>query len=215
MTLSLKANPTPPRGNEWSAAHLGRYAWACNSRKGPVLDAACGAGQGTQLLTQNHDYPVVGMDINPEAILFAAHYCNQGVVSYVVGDVEEGLEGFEGFETIVCIETIEHLKRPDKALANFRKLLPIDGYLIITTPNADTYPFIHSEHYGDPYPHQRHYTKDEMTDLLATHGFEVQFCMTQRGEIHYKNGKKTGKSMNPGMEIGHDGLFLGFVAHAV
>ena len=103
MPLSLRAAPTLPKGNEWSAAHLGRYAWACNSRKGPVLDAACGAGQGTRLLSENHAFPVIGMDINPDAIIFASHYHNWGVGAYVLGDVEDAdsLNGFEGFQTIL------------------------------------------------------------------------------------------------------------------
>ena len=40
--------------------------------KGKCLDAACGAGYGTYLLSENHNADVIGFDIEESAVLWAS-----------------------------------------------------------------------------------------------------------------------------------------------
>lgn len=205
-----------PPSHAFAAWHKGRYEWAAQHLIGPTLDAACGYGMGTVMLAKHQ--PTVGVDNDPECILKAANYFNQGVIAYVCEDIakHEWLDSFEGFETIVSIETIEHLREPRPVLLHFYNALPAGGRFIGTTPNENKYSFDPKQFEGDPSPHFRHYRPHELEQLLAETGFKIEEWWTQHGSIHYNSeGKQIGKQVEPEMVRGMDGLFVGFVATAI
>lgn len=83
---------------------------------GRTLDAACGSGYGSSIL-RRVTKEVVGVDFNPEAIRWAEkHFPGP----YICGRIEESPWSGE-FETVVSLETVEHIKEPQKALEAFRK----------------------------------------------------------------------------------------------
>ena len=55
-----------------SVNHIIRYQFAKKIMKGKCLDAACGAGYGTYLLSENHNADVIGIDIEESAVLWAS-----------------------------------------------------------------------------------------------------------------------------------------------
>ena len=142
--------------------HVERYKFAQSRVKGFVLDAACGVGYGSWLLSTVAE--VHGIDIEPEAIDYAeTHYAGP---TYETGNVEEELGSFDW---VVSFETIEHLPNPGLALDNFRE----SDRLIISTPNELETPFRPEDHSESEYPHIRHYTPDEFEELLNKHDWKV------------------------------------------
>ena len=152
--------------------HVARYEFAKSRVNGFVLDAACGVGYGSWLMSDVAD--VVGVDIEPEAIEYAkTHYAGP---DYRVGKVED-IDA--RYDWVVSFETIEHLERPDLALLAFRN----SEKLIVSTPNELEFPFRPEDHAGSKYPHVRHYVPEEFDALLTSCGWKVKEKLAQRTKM--------------------------------
>jgi 2-polyprenyl-3-methyl-5-hydroxy-6-metoxy-1,4-benzoquinol methylase len=172
--------------------HVERYKFAATLVKGRVLDAACGCGYGSRILT-DAGCRVVGVDLENEAIQCAReHYPGPG---YLIGDIMD--TPWAGrFDWIVSLETIEHLPDAEHALRIFR----LHGSrLVASTPNQLRYPFDAKKFEGDRFPHLRHYTPDEFTEILEATGWKVKSRHCQKTKI------------SP-VTDGPDGMFQIFVA---
>lgn len=171
-----------------SEHHAWRYMIAVGLASGRILDAACGTGYGSFLL-HKVSQQVVGVDKDQDAIDWAKR--NFAGPTFVQGDIEDS--PWEGeFETVVSLETIEHIKEPDKALKAFRRACV--GRFIASVPNEDLYPFKAENFATDSSPHYRHYTPAEFESLLNGHGFNVlrRFCQVSKLDpepIEGTNGK--------------------------
>lgn len=178
--------------------HVNRYRFAAERARREftsgirILDAACGCGYGSKILEEIG--VVVGVDIEQKAIEYAEeHY---GGPRYIQGSILDKPWGGM-FEVITSFETIEHLEEPLKALKLFRDSL--DGYLFVSVPNEIEYPFCADTFSGDAYPHRRHYTPDELDELLKSADFTVL-------ERYCQKNKRPGE-----VEAGVEGKFLVYV----
>ena len=95
-----------------------------------VLEVGCNAGY----LMKHIDKKIIyfGIDISKSAIKDNPYPCK-------VGNAENFRVG-KKFDKIVCLETIEHLENPDKAIKNMFNHLKKGGLLIITTPRNNWIP---------------------------------------------------------------------------
>jgi 2-polyprenyl-3-methyl-5-hydroxy-6-metoxy-1,4-benzoquinol methylase len=174
--------------------HVNRYRFAA-SRIGEqkrVLDAACGCGYGSKIIADAGNR-VVGVDVSREAIEYAElNYHGPG---YLLGSIlDKPWVGI--FDSVVSFETVEHLAEPEKALHLFRE--SVDGLFIVSTPNESLYHFDAGKFKDDDYPHLRHYTPEELDEILEKCDFKVveRNCQkSKKGEI----------------ESGTDGIFLIYV----
>jgi 2-polyprenyl-3-methyl-5-hydroxy-6-metoxy-1,4-benzoquinol methylase len=124
-----------------SDAHVARYVFATRFiRPGDrVLDAACGLGYGSAILTDGTlADSVLGIDLDPAAVAYAAgHYgAARSRLSFRAMDVQAvaDLEP-ESVDVVVTFETLEHLSDPDAFLAACRRVLTPAGRLIGSVPN--------------------------------------------------------------------------------
>ncbi|XOV79312.1 MAG: methyltransferase domain-containing protein [Aestuariibacter sp.] len=159
-----------------------------------VLDLACGIGYGSKMIATNLDAYVTGVDIDNGAIDYANQYYHHPKVNYVEGDARE-IHFPELFDAVVSFETIEHVDFDKDLLSTFFKALKSGGYFICSTPNQDVMPF-------DPVKfrfHVKHYTNDELVDLVESAGFEVVEVNKQENNIDSK------------VESGNNGSFIIFV----
>lgn len=157
--------------------HVLRYQFALGFAKGRVLDAACGCGYGSRMLSTVAE-EVVGVDADEDAISWAkAHFPGP---SYLRGRIEE--VPWEGeFETVVSFETIEHIKEPQAALQAIRRACI--GTFIASVPNEELYPFKAETFANDASPHYRHYTPLEFKALLSSAGFTVTKMLRQHSKV--------------------------------
>jgi SAM-dependent methyltransferase len=115
--------------------HTERYEFALKFvHSGRVLDCACGAGYGSEMLAKAGDGTqlVVGVDIDPLAIEHARANHGGDRIEFVCADAIR-FES-EAFDTIVSFETIEHVPDPHPMLDNFTRLLKPGGILIASVP---------------------------------------------------------------------------------
>jgi len=147
------------------AEHLARYHLAARlapSRR--VLDAACGEGYGTAILSAAGAASVVGVDIDPEVV---AHARARYGIDALAADVSELPFPADEFDLVVSFETIEHVADPERALDELARVLKPDGMLIISTPNA-------REYLEDNPFHVREFLPEEFIELLASRFPEVR-----------------------------------------
>ncbi|MDR0835033.1 MAG: methyltransferase domain-containing protein, partial [Tannerella sp.] len=128
---------------ELQIEHETRYQFASHLVKSKrTLDAACGTGFGTQILSDVAS-TVIGIDISDEAIEYAKqHYQNNSNISFQVASIQNLPFEDNSFDVIVSFETIEHVDEIDqrKFLSEIKRLLVNDdGLLIMSTPNLTNY----------------------------------------------------------------------------
>lgn len=152
--------PEQMGGTLLAAEHLVRYWWAAQAAPGAdVLDAACGVGFGTELLLQAGARSAVGVDLSAEAVTAARERCAEAA-SFYSADVQELPLEADSVDLAVCFETIEHVERPERAIAELRRVLRPTGALLISSPNRGVSPP------DNPY-HVREYTTEELEAELA------------------------------------------------
>lgn len=98
-----------------------------------LLDA--GAGTGAFLRTISHytdNYMLSGTDFSEKAIKVARENCP--IASFYQHDLYKPLE--LKYDVIMCIEVLEHMETPEKAIKNLYNALDENGTMIITVPDG-------------------------------------------------------------------------------
>lgn len=156
---------------EMRAEHYQRYYLVKQLSRGKkILDAACGEGYGSSLLSAVAE-EVVGLDIDKDAICCAKKKYEKNNLSFRVGSIENLPFENKCFDIVVSFETIEHVgeKIQKKFLDEILRVLKDDGVLIMSTPNKRIYTdLVHAENkyhikefYSDEYiTFLRHYFKN-------------------------------------------------------
>ena len=141
--------------------HLARYAFAARMAKGKdVLDMGCGAGYGSQFLSEAGARSVLGVDSSKEAVEYArSRYGGQGV-RFEAADAAR-LKTDEKFDLAVAFEVIEHTRNHAEFVDSAKRALKEGGILVISTPNRKENP----PGYSNPF-HEKELDEEEFRALL-------------------------------------------------
>lgn len=114
--------------------HIERYALVRQYAFGRVIDAACGVGYGTYLVSKNPDVEeIVGVDCDKETIKFAKENYEGGKISFECKTFDQM---DEEFDVMLSLETIEHLEHPEM-LAEMAKRCNVKE-IIVSYPTKKT-----------------------------------------------------------------------------
>jgi GT2 family glycosyltransferase/SAM-dependent methyltransferase/flagellar biosynthesis chaperone FliJ len=154
-------------GAEIHYEHLHRYAFTSQFVKGKtVLDLASGEGYGSFILSKKAG-SVTGIEIDPDAVNHASETYKKDNLRFLQGSIAKiPIEGKKIFDVIVCFEAIEHIKEHEILLQEIKRLIKDDGFLIISTPNKQTYSDI--PNYHNPF-HMKEIYYQDFCDLLTKH----------------------------------------------
>jgi len=154
--------------------HINSYIFASKFVQNKVvLDIACGSGTGTTYLGGKGAKIVIGADVSPDALRDAKSW-NKGRerVEFMLSDAEVLPFVDNSFDVIVSLETIEHLKHPDRFLAECRRVLGKKGIFVCSTPNKKVYSPLFRKPVI-PY-HVREFLPEEFYDLLSKYFVNVE-----------------------------------------
>lgn len=171
---------TPECVREIWYEHIHRYAFAAQLVSGlKVLDAACGEGYGSAILSRSAK-SVTAVDRSGKAIKHARRRYSLDNVEFIEADCLDLPFGDGSFDCIVSFETIEHLDDQAGMLAEFRRVLGDGGFLLISSPDKAVYsdqPQFDNEH------HVRELYADEFCALLDEH-FSARRLLGQKLLFH-------------------------------
>jgi len=130
---------TPECVREIKYEHLHRYAFARELVAGKrVLDAACGEGYGAALLADSA-MQVTGVDRSEEAIAHASSRYHAANLDFQAADCLDLPFADDRFDCGVSFETLEHLAEHERLLAEFRRVIRPDGFLLLSSPDKAIY----------------------------------------------------------------------------
>lgn len=131
-----------------------------------VLDAGCGSGYGSVLLTE-WGYEAVGVDVDETTCEYARNYsgCRVECASLERLPFESG-----EFDAIVSVEAIEHVHDDAAMFREFHRVLKPGGVLYASTPIRGMWPM-------SPF-HIREYLPAELEAALGAAGFGVKMLAT-------------------------------------
>ncbi|HCX65450.1 MAG TPA: SAM-dependent methyltransferase [Eubacteriaceae bacterium] len=160
--IPKKMNPN----NGMLLEHIERYRFSKAFAKGEVLDIACGAGYGAEILLENNDQMVsyTGADIDEECIRYAREQYGSAQTRFLqCNALDQDLPRKLGkYDTIVSFETIEHFHGDQQFIENLYQMLKPGGILLISTPFGRGV----GKPCKNPY-HVHQYTEEEFVDRLG------------------------------------------------
>lgn len=182
--------PNARMGTELEIEHMHRYMAIAEKVKGMrVLDAACGVGYGSAILSV-YAREVVGIDIDEEAVAFAREtYGNERTLFYEMSIADMQFKE-NSFDAVVSFETVEHVPEEiQKAfLQEIARILSPAGVLIMSTPDHDMFVKKFLGKYNNPY-HVKEYNYPEYKALLKNYFKYVEICYQERIECSVIEGK--------------------------
>ncbi|MBA2945199.1 class I SAM-dependent methyltransferase [Streptomyces himalayensis] len=135
--------------------HIARYVMASEVVAGrDVLDAACGSGYGAHILYGATTYQ--GLDLDRRALKEARRWFPG--FSFVEGSVFDLPFEDSSFGAVVTFETLEHIHRPERAMAEFSRVLRPGGILVGSIPI----------NHPDRIHHVRPYSASEAYEILTS-----------------------------------------------
>jgi 2-polyprenyl-3-methyl-5-hydroxy-6-metoxy-1,4-benzoquinol methylase len=148
-----------------------------------VLDAACGSGVLTNMMAENYDAAVTGIDFSEPAIAFCKYQYKNDRLTFIKTDLKERTFSEATFDKIVMLEILEHLMPEDalEILKNQLYYLKPGGKLVMSTPNKNSlWPAIEflldtlrlTPKMKDE-QHVKLYTSSSLKQTLQTAGFVV------------------------------------------
>ena len=146
--MNINLDPTGERyipalmSGQIEVEHMQRYKSVLRLVEGKkVLDAACGAGYGSALMSSVAK-EVTGIDISSEAISYDnERYGHISNLKYIEASIAELPFEDNSFDVIISFETIEHVNEDlqIKFLKEIKRCLNADGVLVMSSPDKRTY----------------------------------------------------------------------------
>jgi methionine biosynthesis protein MetW len=98
-----------------------------------VLDVGCGDGQTSGKWLSENGRQYVGVDISANAVDEARQ---SGLEAIKIEDASVLPFDADSFDVVVCVEVLEHLFDPQRAIKNISRVLKPGGIFIATVPNT-------------------------------------------------------------------------------
>lgn len=119
--------------------HFDRYRFAISlmPEGATVLDAACGTGYGTQLLSKKAK-EVFGVEISEHALEWGKAHHQEKNIQFINSNLNNTLP-FESntFDMITSFETLEHVESHENMIKEFKRVLRPGGLLILSSPDRE------------------------------------------------------------------------------
>lgn len=141
-----------------------------------ILDVGCGEGLVMKKIREKYDdINITGLDISKEN-LDVSKILNPDA-KLVLGDIYSLPFENDSFDLVVCTEVLEHLKEPNTALKEVRRVSNLN--LVISVPNEPFFrignilKFSYLKELGNTPGHLQNWNKNEFENLIKNHFSEI------------------------------------------
>jgi ubiquinone/menaquinone biosynthesis C-methylase UbiE len=103
---------------------------------GKILDIGSADGTFTKVILERSKADlVVGIDVLPGSVAYAQkRFSRNKKIRFKVANVEQLPFEKEEFDAVFCLEVLEHVFAPQKALKEIKRVLKEDGYAVFLVP---------------------------------------------------------------------------------
>lgn len=148
---------------------------------GDLLDVGCGIGKFC-LFAQKHGYRTLGLDYDQEAIEIGRQkFKIKGLYALDLDDFTAQVNQGRKYDVVTFFEVLEHLADPVALLRKIRPLLKAQGYICLSVPNRNRFPYYLNGDY--PPHHLTQWSVDSLAHLLRQEGFEIVKLREKKYEI--------------------------------
>jgi SAM-dependent methyltransferase len=161
--------PGVPEENYWFRRHQVAYEFALPFVDGrTVLEVGCGEGYGTSMLATSAAQ-VIGIDY--DALTIAHARAAYVAPHFIRGNLAALPIASASVDVLATLQVIEHVWNHREFVGECLRVVRPGGTLFVTTPNRLTF----SPGLDEPANlfHTKEFTAEELCDLLATGGFEI------------------------------------------
>jgi len=136
---------------------------------GRVLDAGCGTGYLSQVLSERYGWRMVPMDSDAAGLRYAGGF---GAERLVRGNVAALPFAGASFDALLSIDVISHLDRgvEHQTFAEFARVLKPDGWLVVRSAAFDALRSRHSEFIHEA----QRFSRGRLVGALKHAGFRVE-----------------------------------------
>jgi 2-polyprenyl-3-methyl-5-hydroxy-6-metoxy-1,4-benzoquinol methylase len=137
-----------------------------------ILDAGCGLGNFTAIITKKNAEYILAVDSSPRNIqVLKDRFKDLAIVEIAQVDLETDNDFFRGkqIDTIVCLDMLEHVYDDIALLKSFFKIMQTGGHLLVKVPTCKWL-------YGSidlTSGHYRRYTPEELRVKAESVGWET------------------------------------------
>jgi len=174
-----------------------------------LLDVGCGAGAVGSALKFERDVEVVGIELDKTA----AARAKESLDSVVVGDAVASMSELQDarFDAVLFADLLEHLPRPELALAQARRLLAPGGVVVASLPNVRHWSVVRQLLEGDfryepagilDRTHLRFFTRQSAQRLLQENGFTIESVAGARWAEEGMPDKVAAALSGAGLDVG-------------
>jgi 2-polyprenyl-3-methyl-5-hydroxy-6-metoxy-1,4-benzoquinol methylase len=154
-----------------------------SSSEKKLLDIGCGTGDFLQT-AQKNNWTVSGIEPNKQARKIANSKTNQRVFNL------EQLSKFEAnsFDVITLWHVLEHLPNLENQIVVLKKLLKVNGFLIIAVPNYNSYDAKYYKNFWAAFDvprHLWHFSKTSITNLFLKQNMKVVKTLPMSFDSYY------------------------------
>ena len=184
-----------------------------------ILDIGCGTGDFLKAC-QNENWNIVGVEPNKKARVLAKSklgFLTSKITNfeYNNSNVFENIEAIENtFDVITLWHVLEHITNLEEYIIQLKKLLKLEGTLIIAVPNYNSFDAKHYKEFWAAYDvprHLWHFSQKSIKLLFAKVAMNVVKTIPMKMDSYYvsllSEKYKTGKS-NP-----IKAFFIGFMSN--
>ena len=136
--------------------------------------------------TLQHD-----LDLGLEARAAAAVVDRRSNVRRVIfDDMTDTHVAAQSVDIVLAVEVLEHVEADDKFVANVARVMRPTGTFLMTTPNGDSVVNTNPDH-------KRHYTRDQLRDLLSSQFDDVQVRYAVKNSVWRARGLRSWSPRHP------------------
>ncbi len=117
----------------WHTTRFREVSSMIEPTRGRILDVGSADGTFTKIiLNKSWASKVVGVDVLSRSVSYAKRrFARSNKMRFRVADAHDIPYADKQFDAVFCLETLEHVERPDLVISEMHRVLKGDGYIVV------------------------------------------------------------------------------------